>query len=132
MNSDVQSLASIRGRLGFVGWGNTLFYVTGGAAWARMKYNAQETNSPPTFFTNFISNATLTNTKSGWVAGGGVETMVVPHILLRVEYLYYGLSNDESASAFLLPNPGAFPRAFNYSWSTNNIQVVRVGASYKF
>jgi opacity protein-like surface antigen len=74
-----------------------------------MKYNAQETNSPPTFFTNFISNATLTNTKSGWVAGGGVETMVVPHILLRVEYLYYGLSNDESRVGFPASKSGSIP-----------------------
>lgn len=132
LGSDAQWLASIRGRLGFVGWANTLFYATGGAAWAHTKFDAQETNSPPTFVTNFLSSATLTNTKSGWVAGGGAETMVTPRILVRAEYLYYGLSSNESASAFLLPNPGAFPRAFNYSWSTNSIQVVRAGLSYKF
>src|SRR5262245_60176055 len=27
-------LASVRGRVGFIGWSKTLYYVTGGAAWA--------------------------------------------------------------------------------------------------
>ena len=58
--------------------------------------------------------------------------MATTNILLRAEYLYYNLNNGNNRSAFLFPNPGAFPAAFNYSWSNYNIQVLRIAASYKF
>ncbi len=34
MSATNHSLASVRGRVGFIGWSKTLYYVTGGAAWA--------------------------------------------------------------------------------------------------
>jgi hypothetical protein len=37
------------------------------------------------------SQPSNTTVKSGWVAGAGAEWMATSHILLRAEYLYYGL-----------------------------------------
>jgi outer membrane immunogenic protein len=132
MSANTQWLASARGKLGFTGWWNTMFYATGGVAWADIEYAAQEANEPPNFATDFRSNIAFDAIKTGWVAGGGAEWMATTNILLRIEYLYYNLNNGNSRSAFLFPNPGAFPAAFNYSWSNYNIQVLRVAASYKF
>jgi len=131
MSAGPNWLSSVRGRLGFVGWANTMFYATGGVAWADMRHGGLENNSPPTFVTNFLSDATFSKIQTGWVAGGGVEYPVTEHVLLRAEYLYYAFDGT-TASANLLPNPGAFPVAFNYGWSRENIQVSRVGLSYKF
>jgi opacity protein-like surface antigen len=116
----------------FTGWWNTMFYATGGVAWADIEYAAQEANEPPTFATDFRSVTSFDAIKTGWVAGGGAEWMATTNILLRLEYLYYNLNNGNSRSAFLFPNPGAFPAAFNYTWSNYNIQVLRIAASYKF
>jgi outer membrane immunogenic protein len=133
MSANTQWLASARAKLGFVGWWNTMFYGTGGVAWANIEYAAQEANEPPTFATDFRSVTSFTTTKSGWVAGAGAEWMATTNILLRVEYLYYGFSNNgATGSANLFPNPGAFPQAFNYNWGSYNVQVFRVAASYKF
>jgi outer membrane immunogenic protein len=132
MSANTQWLASVRAKLGFTGWWNTMFYATGGVAWADIEYAAQESNEPPTFATDFRSNIAFDAIKTGWVAGGGAEWMATPNILLRAEYLYYNLNNGNSRSAFLFPNPGAFPAAFNYTWSNYNVQVLRIAASYKF
>jgi hypothetical protein len=35
---------SVRGRVGFIGWSKTLWYVTGGAAWASTEYNGHMTH----------------------------------------------------------------------------------------
>ncbi len=132
MSANTEWLASARAKLGYVGWWNTMFYATGGAAWAQIEYAAQEANVPPTFATVFQSVTSFNNTKTGWVAGAGAEWMATPNILLRAEYLYYNLTSGAHASANLNPNPGAFPLPFNYAWSSYNVQVFRVAGSYKF
>jgi outer membrane immunogenic protein len=124
-------LATIRGRLGFTGWWNTMFYVTGGGAWAGVKFSGVEHNDPPTFAAFFRSDASSHDTRSGWVVGGGAEMPLSDHFLARVEYLYYKFDGT-TLQANLLPNPGAFPRAFVYDFSGLNINVVRLGLSYKF
>lgn len=132
MSANTQWLASARAKLGFVGWWNTMFYATGGAAWANIAYSAQEANEPPTFATDFRSVTSFNQTKTGWVAGGGAEWMATTNILIRAEYLYYALNSGTNASANLFPNPGAFPVAFNYNWASYNVQVFRIAGSYKF
>jgi outer membrane immunogenic protein len=132
MSANSEWLASVRAKLGFVGWWNTMFYGTGGVAWNNVEYTGTENNSPPTFAQAFQSNTSFHHTNSGWVVGGGAEWMATPNILLRAEYLFYNFSEGPTASAFLFPNPGAFPAAFNYNWSSYNVQVFRVAGSYKF
>jgi outer membrane immunogenic protein len=133
MSANTEWLASVRAKLGFTGWlNNTMFYATGGVAWTQVEYSALETNQPPTFATNFASNTSFHHTNSGWVVGGGAEWMATTNILLRAEYLFYNFSEGPTASAFLFPNPGAFPAAFNYNWSSYNVQVFRLAGSYKF
>jgi outer membrane immunogenic protein len=126
--ANTQWLASARAKLGFTGWfNNTMLYVTGGAAWANTEYTA-------VFFANLPppdqANPTSTTTKSGWVVGGGAEWMATPNILLRAEYLYYGIDSGANLSAVAFPIPAPLPVAVN--WSRENIQVFRVAGSYKF
>jgi outer membrane immunogenic protein len=126
MSANTQWLSSARAKLGFTGWfNNTMLYATGGAALANIEYNAQF--SP---VAGVISAVSRTTTKSGWVAGGGAEWMATSQILLRAEYLYYGINAGDSEDSH--PLPATFPRRLNYSWSRDNIQVFRVAGSYKF
>ena len=119
-------LASARARLGVVGW-NTLWYVTGGGAWTQESYAGVGQ-----FFNNFADQTNVNRTKAGWVAGAGAEYMIDPHWLLRAEYLYYKFdSGGFSGGAPYVPAFGVAVPTF--TWANNyNIQVVRVGASYKF
>jgi outer membrane immunogenic protein len=127
LNANTQWLASARAKLGFTGWfNNTMLYVTGGAAWANIEYSAFFFNTAPTN----QAIATNTTTKSGWVIGGGAEWMATPNILLRAEYLCYGIDSSNSLGALADPIPAPLPVASN--WGRETIQVFRVAGSYKF
>ena len=58
--ANVNSQASIRGRLGYA-WGPGMIYVTGGGAWASVDFNA---GGPAN---DFVFSST--STKSGWTIG---------------------------------------------------------------
>jgi outer membrane immunogenic protein len=135
MSANTEWLASVRGKLGFTGWlNNTMFYGTGGVAWAQMEYSAQAVVIPPPGIGAGaqISNTSFQTTKSGWVAGGGAEWMATPNILLRAEYLFYGLNTSATASAGVFPPFAVTPQALNYNWAKDNVQVFRIAGSYKF
>ena len=134
MSANTEWLSSVRGKLGFTGWfNNTMLYATGGAAWANVEYAAQTTILPPlaVAFSNFTASTSFNTVKSGWVIGGGAEWMATNNILLRAEYLYYGINNAATGSAPFFP-PVAAPTSTAYSWSRDNIQVFRLAGSYKF
>jgi len=127
LNANTQWLATARARLGFTGWfNNTMLYVTGGGAWANIEYNATFITTPPLN----LANPSQTTTKSGWVAGVGAEWMATTNILLRAEYLYYGIDSSNSLNAVAFPIPAPLPTVAR--WGSENIQVFRVGGSYKF
>jgi outer membrane immunogenic protein len=66
MSANTKWLASVRGKFGFVGW-NTLWYVTGGGAWANTEYTGNTANTAGTH----QANVSFNQTGSGWVLGGG-------------------------------------------------------------
>ena len=132
MNQDLDSLASVRGRLGYV-WGGALFYGAGGVAWARRSFTGS-TLFPLTVTCNpglaTCGSATSASTTSrGQVWGGGIEFSNLSPLLLRFEYLSYtfnsGTSSTSSASAVFHP-------ANVYTFGSARVQVLQAGASVKF
>jgi outer membrane immunogenic protein len=81
---------TIRGRLGYVA-NNWLFYGTGGVAFTKVKWQS----SWSLVGDDFLGANTVSAEKSltGWVVGGGVETMMTPNILVRAEYLAEGFKD---------------------------------------
>jgi outer membrane immunogenic protein len=126
MSATSPSLGSVRGRAGFIGWSKTLFYFTGGVAWANGDYSGHMTRIIGASI--FVADAASTTTKPGWVFGGGAEWMINPHVMLGLEYLYYGLGDETLTGAI---SPGNF-LPVTFSWSNYNVQVVRGRLSYKF
>ncbi|HEX6214851.1 MAG TPA: outer membrane beta-barrel protein [Vicinamibacterales bacterium] len=128
LTSDIEWLASIRGRLGLT-WGSGLVYVTGGIASAGVTHQGTYNVVTP-----FVAAASVSakESKSGWVLGGGYEGMVTGNWTLRAEYLYYSFG-DHTASTNLAHNIGVppFPATLNYAWSDLNIQTLRLGFNYK-
>jgi len=126
MTKNDQWLASVRARLGFTGWWNTLLYVTGGGAWVNVDYTGTGV-----FFNSFTDNVSFNTTKSGWVVGGGAEWQATTNILLRAEYLYYNFDSKVSGVAPYVPAFGNFGSPV-FAWDKFQVQVARVAASYKF
>lgn len=74
--------AGLRLRAGYAAGGNTLFYATGGGAYAKVDHSFRTTN---------VQNAFAGRGKDdvwGWQAGGGVEQKLGSGLSMGLEYIY--------------------------------------------
>jgi len=125
----LDTLGTVRGRVGFLSSSYLLWYATGGLAYGETKLGSAwgcPACFPPT--TTQGSTALLTsNTSVGWTLGAGVEWNFAPAWSVKAEYLYVDLGNQSNTIAY------------NYTgWnstltSTVNERdnIVRVGVNYK-
>jgi outer membrane immunogenic protein len=130
VSEDIKSLASLRGRIGYT-WADGLLYFTGGGAWESISTSAMISANTAAAVFGQSATGSVTNTRSGYVIGGGVEWMVARNWTVRGEYLYYNFSG---ADTFALPIANcAIPGCgVNVTTASNNINVFRLGANYKF
>ena len=104
-SGDVNWTAALRGRVGWNPWVTTMVYFTGGAAWSTVSIPGLDT-------------LPATQTKSGWVAGGGVEWAPWGgNWLFRAEYLNYNFTGPLLGAGLA---------------SDITINEVRAGAAFKF
>jgi outer membrane immunogenic protein len=130
---------SIRGRLGYAQptW---MVYGTGGVAGARVDFS---TNAfvPATFLNpDLTAPASISTTRTGWVAGAGVEFRPFGNPwILGFEYLYYKFDgtthldaafNPPFAFIFTTCSPGV--ACIHSSLGDLDMQSVRARISYKF
>ena len=126
--------AGLRARLGYTP-GTTLFYATGGGAYAKMNNSFTTTNGANSFTASDDSDAW------GWSAGGGVEQKIGRNFSLGVEYLYTRLKDDDYEVAvgpgtagptnpFLLVDPtGTDMRRSQDDFNTHSL---RATAAFRF
>ena len=141
VHENIDSLASIRGRLGYT-WGPGLLYVTGGGAWEHMQTNAIISGNVGINTLGNTGTGNFSNTRSGYVVGGGVEWMVAQNWTVRAEYLYYDFNGGGGTGQTVgIPNCSTGPGAgfgasgvcgAHVASANNNVNVFRLGASYKF
>jgi outer membrane immunogenic protein len=113
VRSDIDG--SVRGRVGWA-WDRTLFYATGGAAFAPVHHS----------FAAFNGGVDTTSpTRVGWTVGGGVEYAITNNWSLRAEYRYtdYG----HTTNVLFDSTGGAFAVR-----SRDTDHRVQAGFSYKF
>ncbi len=104
-------LYTVRGRVGLASPDNrTLFYVTGGGAWADIDYA-----SPL---------GSYSNNHFGWVIGGGIERALTQNVTARVEYLYYDF---DSVTA-----PAGTVAGGGIADLDPSMHTVRFGLNFKF
>jgi outer membrane immunogenic protein len=93
--SHVSWMVTAHGRLGLtVGDGNTLLYGTAGVAFGRIKASADE-------LVAFGAFNDYSSTRTGWVAGAGIERMIMPNVIIGLEGLFvdFGSFNATSSDA---------------------------------
>jgi outer membrane immunogenic protein len=122
-NIKLQSLASVRGRVGIAD-DRALLYVIAGAAWARFNYSYVLFDSD-----EGTNAASLSFSPNGLVFGAGAEYALTDWLILRGEYLHYTFGDDYSLPPSA--NPAIGPAAQDHV-SLRTVDVLRVGASYKF
>lgn len=105
--SNPQWIGAATGRIGFAA--NTLlFYAKGGGAW--MHANYEENNS----------STNVSNNRTGYTAGGGVEYGMTENLSAKLEYDYYGFGTKNYPTV----GPGVSIRS--------TIQALTVGLNYRF
>jgi outer membrane immunogenic protein len=103
--SEMNWFGTVRGRLGYT-FGKALVYATGGFAYGN------------------IVNDGVSETQTGWVAGGGLEYKLAPNWSGKVEYQYLDLSAEHWWK-------GVGPLGLG-SGTESQVQTVRVGLNYFF
>lgn len=114
-------LSTIRGRLGIT-YGSALFYGTGGLAIAQVKF----TDSFLGLHGVGPINASVSDTRVGWSAGGGAEWAIAPGWSGKIEYLHADLGSvtNLGMSAF---NPARINNAHSVTED-----LVRLGVNYRW
>jgi outer membrane immunogenic protein len=104
-NISLPWFGTVRGRVGYLFTPTLLIYGTGGFAYGEVQAWG------------------LSNTRTGWTAGGGVEWMFAPNWSAKAEYLFVDLDSNGTTGTF--------------GWTFGNrfhpqLNVVRAGVNYHF
>ena len=111
--TDVKSLGSVTGRLGYA-WNNVLAYVKGGGAWVEDDYTATG-----------ASVFTGSNTPWGWTVGAGLEYGFTPNWSAFLEYDYYNFGSNR----IVFTNAAGATDNFD---SKQRADVIKAGLNYRF
>jgi outer membrane immunogenic protein len=137
-------LATVRGRLGFLAAPTFLIYGTGGLAFGQAASLTKESTIFPCGFaldvcTGFGGGSYL-RTRVGWTAGVGGEWMMGSNWSAKVEYLYYDLGTANYAtglqSTCFGPTCAVPGGLFASTTGTTSVRftgsIARVGIAYHF
>ncbi|HEX5210337.1 MAG TPA: outer membrane protein [Pseudolabrys sp.] len=117
-SSRTRWIATATARAGFA-WDRALIYATGGAAFANNKYDFTGLTGIPA---GAVGSAT--ETRAGWVAGGGLEYALAPNWSAALEYNYMDLGTKTvqlTGNGIFLPTD-----------IKQTIQTVTLGLNYRF
>ena len=119
-HSDLKSLASVTGRVGYA-WDRFLLYVKGGGAWERSDYG---------LLVGGTTFASASETRGGWTVGVGGEYAFLDWLTGFVEYDYYRFGDNSNTFNCVVALCGA-AAAVPLNIDTN-VNVVKVGLNFKF
>jgi outer membrane immunogenic protein len=122
-------LGTARGRAGITA-GSALFYATGGFAYGRTNHEYIYGLGSPANTQTFG----LSELRTGWTAGGGAEYAFNQHWSVKAEYLYVHLaaSNLNISNLNFVGNFFTGPAGTTILHFNNNLNIVRIGANYRF
>jgi outer membrane immunogenic protein len=120
---DVSWLATVRGRAGLA-VDATLFYITGGVAFGKVKNDFAIVLFDGTPDRSYTQD----DTKVGWTAGAGVEHLLSANWTVRAEFRFVDLGTTKVACT-----PSATNDCFGYRGQfSNKLMMGLVGLNYKF
>jgi outer membrane immunogenic protein len=111
----VDWIATVAGRIGYAS-NNWLFYGKGGGGWVH------DTATVTDVIGNNVFSASISDTRGGWLVGGGIEYGFTPNWTARVDYTHIGLSDVTSAG----------PVVGDVLTLSRHFDMVTAGLNYKF
>jgi outer membrane immunogenic protein len=129
IRENIDWFGTVRGRAGWTN-GPTMFYATGGLAYGRVRADLN------TLWTNnaglsAAANGSVSTIRTGWTAGGGVESKLVGNWSVKAEYLFLDLGTIQGSAV----SAGNFAlqvgRTFAFSSHVQD-HIFRAGLNYNF
>jgi len=115
-----RALVTARARLGYTVTSNWLWYVTGGGAWAQVKYSEWNITNP------IGAKVEQTDWIGGWTVGAGTEYMLGYGWTIKSEFLYVKFKDHD---IFPVAAPGGITCCKTVKLDD---YIFRVGMNYKF
>jgi len=119
---DVEMSGTLRGRIGYAS-GHWLYYVTGGFAYSFDQFSRTQVSGAPiggTAVAGTVENVFMVP-RIGGAAGAGVEVVLTPRWMARLEYLYTGYGSRSVD----------FPAGAQRFASDLSVHTVRIGLDYR-
>jgi outer membrane immunogenic protein len=127
---ELDTLGTVRARLGWLSSPNLLWYGTGGLVYGQTKL-ASSVQCPGALppCQNESSTATSSNHMSaGWTVGAGVEWKLTPVWSVKAEYLYAELGSQSNSIVYTY---GPFTSSLTSTVQREKDNIVRFGVNYK-
>lgn len=128
-STDIDWVATLRGRLGFA-FDRNFIYVTGGLAFGEPKFTQSivQLNFP------YVQTGASNSIKAGWVVGAGFEHALDDNWSFRLQYLHVDLGSESTDSAGVCPPPNvAVCAVYTGSQSADlALDSATAGISYRF
>jgi outer membrane immunogenic protein len=139
-SAKVSSFGSVTGRLG-AAFDRALIYAKGGWAWEQGTLDLNI--SGVTFALNdpnaSITPSSLSQSRSGWTWGAGVEYAFAPNWSAFLEYDYFDFGTKAANSVSTLTNPAVIIAAARTSYAypiqtdvTEHFQVIKAGVNFRY
>lgn len=114
-HTHMTSMSTVAGRVGYA-WDNVLLFAKGGGAWKRGSEDITNNSNGQVF-------DTVTDNRSGWVIGGGLEFGFTPNWSAKVEYDYLDFGSKRLT--------GALPAFLDWNVK-EQVHAVKFGVNYRF
>ena len=130
VDTKIDLLSSVRGKVGFAAWDSVLLYGTGGLALAHgtntVTVSQQTTLLDGTVFAPQSFTGSAGSTMFGWAAGGGIDfKWPGTAFVVGLEYLHY----DFAKNTFAISDSGGVGRNFN---AHQSVDAIKGRVSYLF
>jgi outer membrane immunogenic protein len=127
-NVSTDWLVTLRPRIGYA-FDRTLFYVTGGLAFAHLGITQGYSDFAPEGNGTGHERSSVSAVKTGWTVGGGAEYAITQNWIVNAEYLYAKLGSIKTAGT--VTDDGSTTATLPFTLKTE-LHQVRMGVSYKF
>ncbi len=124
--ANIHALGTLTGRAGMT-VDSALLYVKGGLAMARDEFTISNVALPPL---GSAFSSTLTDTRTGWTLGMGLEYMLFPGWSAKLEYDY--LDFGTKRYDFMVTSSAITANTFRGWEDTQRVHLVKVGLNYHF
>lgn len=137
VKTEVEWLATLRGRIGFLATPRLLIYGTGGIAWAGLSSDETVTGLPAQGFNppEVTVLASSSETATGWVAGAGAEWAIGRGWSIKTEWQHMEFGDlDTKFTGTAYPGkPNEIKGYNNDSFpGSMDIDLVKLGLNFKF